>query len=662
MALEGPTVALLAIELLALFAAVVALGEVVRSISSRVAPILRTLGAIERVVLDLYLGGALLYALAALPFGLFSPLAVAALLALGVLALGVGLARRSHRLPRGPRPLVAHLRRRGPELVALGSALVLFLVEMAAVVGVGSGNTFDSSVLATYTGLLGLHHSLPLTFAPVATGWIAYPQGTTVWLGTVDAILATPPVATALLVTPLFLAAFPLAAYAFGLRLTGSRVSAAVLALFTALAAPWTREMAFGSNDFALAAPLVLILASWCPAWGGERGPALGDALAFGALAGYAAALNPVGPEWLFVVAAAFLALGVSSKRSMASRLRAYGTALAAALPWVTPSLYALAQEHTAAPAALASGGIGPNDLVGLVDPFLYGPGHPLLSPFPVLQVELSALLVVGAFLLLHPEVRARVGDGLARLLLVGGLALAALLALGLLARGGVPGFPTLESLTSPGEESLLLFELYAILAATPLLWLAALSRGGAATAPTVGGAAPARHTSLPRRSAVVAGVVAALLLLPGAAVTGALLPGQLHASYVSFGNVTSSDEALLAWCADHLPSGAAVLVAPGSAAEFLPGYAPTLRVLEPMNGAAGPATATDYQLVVDQLIQGALNATGLKALHALGAEYVAVTQANSVLFEPFLAPPLERAGWPVLFAEGDAWLFAVPP
>ena len=222
--------------------------------------------------------------------------------------------------------------------------------------------------------------------------------------------------------------------------------------------------------------------------------------------------------------------------------------------------------------------------------------------------------------------------------------------------------------MTSAAELSILLFVLYAGIAALPLAHaleplLPPERRSLAFAAPAVRSlrARPVRATA-PAPSVRAVGVpivIAAIILVPGLTVTVTALPPYLGDLYGSFGNVTEADFALLSWAADHLPSAPRVLVAPGSAAQFLPGYRPDAALVYPV----GPLDRNDsYRTVVAELDRGQLDPAGLAAMGALGVGYVAVTQNISALWAPFDPAPLlaAPAEFPVLFHEADAYLFAV--
>jgi hypothetical protein len=153
------------------------------------------------------------------------------------------------------------------------------------------------------------------------------------------------------------------------------------------------------------------------------------------------------------------------------------------------------------------------------------------------------------------------------------------------------------------------------------------------------------------------------VLVVPGVALTPTELPPVLTELYGDFGDVTAQDFALLSYAGANLPTGARVLVAPGSAAQFLPGYAPDLVLLYPMVPGFEYLNRS-YALVVSQLTNATLNATGLASLAALDVQYVVVTGANTVLWPPFSAVPLlvDSSTFTLLWNEGDAYLFERNP
>lgn len=158
----------------------------------------------------------------------------------------------------------------------------------------------------------------------------------------------------------------------------------------------------------------------------------------------------------------------------------------------------------------------------------------------------------------------------------------------------------------------------------------------------------------------VVAAV--AVLLVPigsGFGVTATDLPGYLHSFLLGQSNGTEDDLTVLEWSGGHLPSCSGVLVAPGSAAQFLPEYA-TLRIIFPTFPT--PSNLTYYH-VVQNLSNGVYQNSTRAGMIALGVTEVFVTGATTVTYPPFsLAPFQSSPDFTLLTSSGDASLFGFYP
>jgi hypothetical protein len=682
--LPGPSGLTWAFELLLLAAAFLPAGELLRRLASRWVSLFRDLGWVERVLLDLYLGGGGLYVLAVIPLGLFDlPIVVAYLAgAAGILLFVLLRGRRS-----APRSTSNQPRVRGfgtlPALLVMGATAAVFAIEVWVAEGVPTGNSYDTSLLADYVALLLLHHQVPVSLAPIAPQLTSYPQGTTVWLAAAQLIYSLPPARTPLLVTPLFLSLSPLAGYVVGRRHLGSPWAGAALGLTFALLGSWTRVMVATSNDFVFSFPLVLWLLGRLDIWRGARAPRWPDAVAYGALLGYSAALNPVGAEWLFPT---LVVLGLIAGGFRVSYLRVavprWVGALVVSLLFVTPALWTIlagggtlfaSSGGVTVPSPTGLPGISPAQLVGSIDPFLFRAHDIWLSPFPALRFELAALLVAGAAVLLIPDLFRRLGPhGPAFRQLVAVTIVVAILIL-LVEVGAAQGLPALNGLaliSSAAEVSIYLFAVYTFLAAIPIFLLIdlALQRPDApgaaspATPPTSPVSARARPASITGPQ-VIGVALAVVLLVSGGAVTGSDFPPYLHGLYESYGRVTPADFALFAWAAHGLPAGARLLVAPGSAAQFLPGYASVV-VVFPVQRIAQNSSYVDLDR---QLVEGHLNSTGYEELGWLDIQYVVVTGNTTNLWAPFNATALMTPDFSETFQQGDAYVFAflggaIPP
>ncbi|HUJ77737.1 MAG TPA: hypothetical protein VLX64_01885, partial [Thermoplasmata archaeon] len=134
MAFPGPSAAAWGPELILWAVTVVVVGKGVRSVVARWVPAWRTEEPVERLLLDLYLGGGLFYLAAALPVGLFGrPLVVG----LPIVAAAGLLAMFLRRRPAGHRALRTFAQRLGSPgpIVAIAVAAGLFAVELVAAAG-----------------------------------------------------------------------------------------------------------------------------------------------------------------------------------------------------------------------------------------------------------------------------------------------------------------------------------------------------------------------------------------------------------------------------------------------------------------------------------------------------------------------------------------------
>jgi hypothetical protein len=667
--LPGPSGVAWALALLGWAATAAIVGECVRCLAARVVVSWQVLEPVERALLDFYLGGAVLFLVAALPIGAFVPavvyglpIAAAALITL-LVARHRGRAGTAPSLALGPAPLIA-----------LAVALALLLFELSVALPIPTGNTYDSSLLTTYVALLLQHHALPLSFQPYASVGLLYPQGATVWLGWAQLDFGLPAARTSLLVTPLFLALAPLGAYVFGRRAVGTDRAGVAAAVMVAAVGSWTRVLVGGSNDFVLAFPLVLLLAGQSFSLWRGRPPTVPDAAAFGLLLGYSAAMNPVGAEWLLpTVLVLGLVASPGLRGSLARWLRRWAVAAVAAFVALIPTLVVLVQGWTS-PGLTPGGGAAPAgtptglslaQFVGSIDPYLFRPSDVWLSPIPFLRLELAILLTAGlAVFLLIPTDSAlgRFFGALRSFVAVAALVIVAQLGALLAASTGFAPAVRFEEISSGAELSIWLFTLYTLLAAVPLLiFLERVVRDARPSAanlpsrPHVPGRSIGR---LPRGT--IPALLVVVIVVPGVVLTPTQLGPVMTHLYRDFGSVTAGDFALLKNASALLPPGSRVLVAPGSSAEFLPGYAPGIVLLYPMV-PGWPWINASYHLVVAELTNATLNGTGLAAMGALDVEYVAVTGNNTVLYPAFSPAPLlaEPSVFRLLFESGDAYLFS---
>ena len=664
--MSGPAPPVLLLELLGMYVAVAPLGHgLTRALErARLLPVRPTM--LERCVLALFLGGAALYVLAYVPPGLYSSGGIAALLLLGAVATAVDLWRHRDLVRARLLPVASELA--APIAIAL-AFLTGYLWLRAPV---DFANTFDGSVQADFMSVLLRTGHAAGNLAPFAPGiGVIYPQGTSSWLALPTVLYGWPIPASPVWTVPLFLAAGIVAAAAWVERLGQgdqgrARLWAAAGAGFFAVLATWPRLLIFGSYDFALGLPLLFVLTSWSRFQVTEGRPGRGF-IGIGLVLAVGASLSVAVAEFagvLIVLGALWPRRGV---RPLPRLARAAG-AIAIGLLGVLPSLLGMARwwgypSHVRT--VLGAGGpyipVGPGasglgTVLADLDPFV--PLGPKLAPGPILWAVLAALLVGGLLLCLtqgRPALRLSPPLGLGGYL-VAAVQLAAVGALwtGLLLVPWSGPLAAVGALSSLPETSLLFFVGLELVALAPILWLIDLARMPGAPPPPPSATRPGR----PLPSGAAWAAVALVVVIYGAGAGGSIveLPGYVATLDHSLANVTAADQAALRWAGSHLTERDRVLVAPGSAAQYLVAYAP-VPLLYPMNP---PPADRQYWSTIQALQAGTLNASVLGGLAGLQVSVVFVTGASTVLYPPIDPAPLlaDPAQFPVLFHSGDAYLF----
>lgn len=666
--MSGPGPPWLFLELLALLAATSPLGHLVtRALErARLWPHRPTL--LERLTLAPFLGGAVAYLLAYTPPGLYSGTVLTGILAV---AGALGAADLwTHR-----EPLRRLLGAEGPAAVGPLAVAGAFLAAYCALrAPVGFANTFDGSVQADFLVVLLHTHHAAWQLVPFAPSFgVIYPQGTAAWLGLPVLAFGWSPASAPTELTPMFLALSVLAAASWAVRWAGedpvrARLWGLATAGFFAAVATWPRLVIFGSYDFAFGLPLLFLWLSWCrpgPSAPGSRGW-VGLGLVLAVTASLSAAVAEFAALWLF--ATVLWRLRPGGGGTPRAFLGAVGTtalgltgvlpSLAGALVWWRFPSHVLTAVGPAGPYLPSGGGAtGLGVLLADLDPFV--PFGAKLAPGPVLWVVALAALLGGLAVALH-RLAGEAPAGAERAMAAQTLGLAGVAALltALLLAGAAGLAGGVGAFASLGESSLLFFIALELVGLGAVLWLVDRASGRATPDPRGPSGAPSQRPAAPGGRAVAAAL--ALLLVFGAGLGGSVaeLPAYATTLDHALANVTASDVQALQWAGAHLTGADRVLVAPGSAGQYLPVYS-VAQIVYPMNPA--PADRVYWQATA-ALQAGTMNSTVRADLAELAITVVFVTGASTVLWPPFVPAPLvnDPAGFPLLFHSGDAYLFAV--
>jgi hypothetical protein len=638
-----------------------------------------------------YAAGGFLFVLASVPLPTYGLATVIATLAGGGFAYAALVVRERGRSLKPARDWVVSV----PGAALVLGTLALLAFEISPIAGHPFPNTWDGSATALWVNLTLANHSVPWTLSPFAQAGVTYPMGTTVWMTIPVLILGWSVITVPLLLPPLFLSLSVPAAFCWGSRLAAdwgrqSEFVALLFAGFFGLVASWPRLLVGGYYDFVFALPLLLVLFGMVLPLA-ERPPAPWRmVIALGLAGGVLSSLSPVATQALLLVLVGYLlAFRPWSFGELSSWLARFVALIAfdavcllrslvGALTWFSYPGHVLVQTGPAGYSPPSTfGPLGQRLIVGDLDPF--APVKFRMSPFPIMSLELQVLLVgaLGLAALAYFARSERWTDLWPRRfvasLLVATAVLFALTTVSLLADipGTLSGF--LGAVTNFDEASFLLFLCLQALGTVPLVALATVLRrewserkSRSTSSPETESPPPGRSRSrgFSRPPAAKSVVVLAVLLLAVPFATGAILTGTQASNFIyqevtKTSNVTVSDQDALEWAGQHLASCSAVLVAPGSAAQFLPEFV-TAHLVYQMNPTPWNAT---YFEVVQNLTEGQYSSETRAGLLSLGVTVVFVTGQSSVTYPAMDAAPLvSSSDFSQLFSEGDASIFAFLP
>lgn len=431
-----------------------------------------------------------------------------------------------------------------------------------------------------------------------------------------------------------------------------------------------------------------MVLIGGLPSWLGSSPRPWGEVVGLGVLLGISTSLSVAIGEAIVLLMVAFLLVrrpwrSGTFKAWIARIVLATGVgvlflvrSLVGIITWFSYPGHVLTESGNLPYAPLASApAVTWGSLLGQLDPFVLG--EPKISPVPFLDAEIVLLLLAGFGLAWagwgpgREKLRRWLPDSLWMPAVTGAVALF-LMTLGLMGAmaSGSP-LAGISAVSSVIESSIFLFMFYQVIAILPLCAAAsyleqlrsASAEGPSQPEPSViakVGRRTQHGTRLDRRAVTIGlALVLALPLASGLVVTVGPLPSYLHSETTTLADVTDDDLNALAWAGSHLPACSSILIAPGSAAQFLPAYG-TFRVVYPMNPA--PRNLS-YFIAVEDLSSGVYSGGTRSALLSLGITDVFVTGASTRLNLPFQMAPLRGSSdFTPLVVSGDAAIFAFVP
>jgi len=284
------------------------IGEPLRVLLSRFSRLFKNLDILQVLVLNVFLGGLILYMIAIMPFGLFSSATMWIVLCFSVSFVVVELLIRRLGLPKKSDALRC--------TVVFSIFLVALWIRLIPVSDLIFGSIHDTSLHSLFVQLLLENRQVPVLLQPYATEGIVYPQGfhpTVAYFVYISDFLVPSAV---LYVTILFSALSVLGAYYIGKNLSSKWYFGVSLALVAAFIASYPKYITWGSNAFVASIPLYFVCLSFVPSLLKEKREfGVSEMVVIGILFGYLAAIHLQPFETLVVAIALWWLINIAKRK-----------------------------------------------------------------------------------------------------------------------------------------------------------------------------------------------------------------------------------------------------------------------------------------------------------------------------------------------------------
>jgi hypothetical protein len=245
------------------------LGEPLRIILKKFCGLFGNLGLLQILVLDVYLGGFLLYIIAIIPLQLFNPIILYAITILSMIVVLCFYWKKFRNVTRNLRLKKSSFQ----NAYSLESVLVFMIFFLSLAIQASPlaifpfGSVRDTAIHSLFTQALIENRQVPLTLQPYLDEGIIYPQGFTPMAAYSVIILNYLPPQAVFYLTSLLNALTILGAYFLGKTLLPSHkeLLGLSLAFVFAFATWWPKNITWGSNAFVASFPLYLICLSLFP-------------------------------------------------------------------------------------------------------------------------------------------------------------------------------------------------------------------------------------------------------------------------------------------------------------------------------------------------------------------------------------------------------------
>ncbi|MEM3730830.1 MAG: DUF6541 family protein [Candidatus Bathyarchaeia archaeon] len=589
-------------------------GEPLRVIFLRRLGLFSNLDFIENCILDVYLGGLLLYLIALIPFPIFN-----SFILVGITVFCIVFSLLVHRKRLRDIMSVKNIKwyaaERRSTLFAYIFVFAIFLVALYINVVSAShlvfGCVFDESAHSLKVEVILENGYVPMTLEPYLPEGIIYPQASHVIFAFACLVMNYNVPKSVFHITLLFKALPVFGAYFLGRRLSNARIYALVLGFVFAFISSWPLYVVWGSNPFLLGFPLFLVNLGLFYSLLNSAKNGLANIVAVGLLFGYCGALIVSFIQTLIVAAFIVLLYYILRRRSLAAR-RFYEISilfLASLLPLV-PVFYRFFIFY---PYPGHNIGI-PSDFEGYEATRLpFSMTEALKWAFenlsPHFPLRLLTLIQIVGFAILFWKIKGHKGEkvGVAFALTVFASATLLSFVSALL--------PSDLEFISWGHQGLIISISLNMLLAIFYVRLASVYQSlDFKRFPDVSSKKFYKHV-------LAVTIIAILLISPYLYYRFTVDPQVLANTYRMFGATTADDHDLMFWMKENLTRGAVILVSPYEPSLFIPAISQH-KIIFPY---AASQFSHSYRTLVALLLDNVVNATAYDLMRKFNVTHVYV-------------------------------------
>jgi hypothetical protein len=638
-------------QLLVLLVLLVIIGEPWRAFFFRRLQLFSDLDFVQVCILDVCIGGLVLYLMAILPFGLFSWIGVVCLTAITAV---LGVAIHAKTIAYGARfsRIRAYAAENKKVLLTYLAVFLMFitflLINLSSLSGLVLGSVRDESIHSLYVQVILENHYIPLTLQPYLPEAIIYPQASHVIFAFASYMLNMNAATAVFYVTILFKALSVFGAYFLGKMLGKSVAYGLGLSFVFVFVSNWPLNLTWGGNPFLVGFPFFLVCLGLLFSLSRFHVKHnIVELLTVGLLFGYVGSIILSYLQVLIMIAVLVFLYYLIRKRSGLTRtLGEFAAVFGVSFLPLSPFIYRFFVYYQYPGHNLGL----PQDFAGWVSGQLHF-SQALLWAFdnlsPYLLIKVAIIIILACFALLLWKTRDRQTAQS-----VVGFALAVFGATTLLSFAAFL-LPANFSIISWGHQAIILSVSFSLLIAAALIKFAEFREGKIERLSKI----------FPKGSAaalLLAIIVLALVASPFLYYRLTVDPKRIRGGYNVYAVTTQSDYNLMTWMKTNLSSNAVILVHPFGSGLFIPAVSHH-KIVFPYSGSS---LSSSYQTLVSLLENDTLNAEAYQIIHYWNISYVFVgshvasTSINSPTWVPELF--LGNPNFKLVKNFGDSYLFKV--